>query len=126
MAWSPECPRPSIVMTSLPATSAIGTEHERTASRFTITVQAPHKPSPQPNLVPVITRSLRNTQSSMRSSSASTLASLPLRVNDNVRSIKTSESDSELLNPFTSVAPCARLDKRAEASDHGVHDLHTA
>src|ERR1039458_6290076 len=109
-----------MVMTCLPAISVTETEQERTACRLTITVQAPHKPSPQPNLVPVIPRSLRNTQSSMRSSSASTLASLPLRVNDNVRSIKTSESDSELLNPFTSVVPCARLDKRAEASDHGV------
>src|SRR5450631_34193 len=92
-------------MTCLPATSATGTEQERTASRFTITVQAPHKPSPQPNLVPVSPRSLRNTQSSMRSSSTFTLAGLPLSVKEMVRSMKTSLlSDFELLSSFYSVA----------------------
>ena len=31
MAWSPDCPSPSIVMTCLPATSATGTEQEQAA-----------------------------------------------------------------------------------------------
>src|ERR1035441_10766765 len=79
-----------MVITCLPATSLTGTEQDRTASRFTITVQAPHKPSPQPNFVPVRPRSLRSTHSNMRPSSTFTLAGLPLRVKEMVRSMKTS------------------------------------
>src|ERR1039458_2327311 len=87
MACSPFWPRPSMVSTCLPATSLTGVEQDRTACLSTITVQAPHNASPQPNFVPVNPRSERNTQSSMRSSSTLTLAGFPLRVNDTVLSI---------------------------------------
>ena len=56
---------PSIVMIlSDSLTSEIGVWHERTASPLICTVQAPHRLSPQPNLVPVIPRFSRITQSS--------------------------------------------------------------
>src|SRR3954464_12317722 len=42
-----------MVVIFLPATSPTMVWHERTASPLTCTVQAPHKPAPQPNLVPV-------------------------------------------------------------------------
>src|SRR6185369_7571097 len=42
----------------------IGTMHERVATPPTCTVHAPHALMPQPNFVPVIFRSSRNTQSS--------------------------------------------------------------
>src|SRR5262245_23835815 len=42
-----------MVVTDLPATSDIGTPHERTASPSRCTVQAPHSATPQPNLVPI-------------------------------------------------------------------------
>ena len=38
-----------------------GVRHEKTAWPSTITVQAPHWPSPQPNLAPLSFRSLRST-----------------------------------------------------------------
>ena len=73
--------RPSMVVTFLPATSAIVVWQERTALPSTWTVQAPHRPDPQPNLVPVSFRCSRTTQSSGVSASTSTLAALPLIVN---------------------------------------------
>src|ERR1035441_9603018 len=89
MACSPFCPRPSIVITCLPATSLTGVEQDRTACLFTITVQAPHRASPQPYLAPVSPRSERSTHNSARSSSTFTLAGLPLRVKEMVLSIVT-------------------------------------
>src|ERR1035438_10622049 len=77
MACSPFWPRPSMVMICLPATSLTGVEQDRTACLSTMTVQAPQKASPHPNLVPVRPRSERSTHNSMRSSSTFTLAGLP-------------------------------------------------
>src|SRR4051812_22516970 len=54
--------------------------HERTASPLTCTVQAPHSPAPQPNLVPVICNSSRMTHSSGVSFAASTDTVRPLMV----------------------------------------------
>src|SRR5436190_19072470 len=70
-----------MVVTFLPATSDIVVWHERTALPSTWTVQAPHRPEPQPNLVPVSFKCSRTTQSKGVSDSASTLAALPLIVN---------------------------------------------
>src|SRR5215813_6000663 len=52
-----------MVVTLLPATSLTGVEQDRVAAPFTCTVQAPHRPLPQPNFVPVRFRSSRSTQS---------------------------------------------------------------
>src|SRR5262249_49594310 len=61
----PSAASPSMVVTSLPATSAIWTWHERTASPSTRTVQAPQWLSPQPYLVPVSSSSVRNAHRSV-------------------------------------------------------------
>src|SRR5688572_11633198 len=52
-AWSPPAPSPSMVVTCLPASAETGSRQERWAAPSTSTVQAPQKPPPQPNLVPV-------------------------------------------------------------------------
>ena len=70
-----------MVVTFLPATSDIVVWQERTALPSTWTVQAPHRPEPQPNLVPVSLRCSRTTQSSGVSASTSTLCAVPLTVN---------------------------------------------
>src|SRR6185369_15906114 len=73
--------RPSMVVTFLPAASDMLVWQERTALPSTCTVQAPHRPDPQPNLVPVSFRCSRTTHSSGVSGSTSTLAAFPLIVN---------------------------------------------
>ena len=44
-----------------PPSGSIGVTQERTACPFTSTVQAPHCDSPQPNLAPFSSKSLRST-----------------------------------------------------------------
>jgi hypothetical protein len=60
-----------MVVTDLPTTSPTTMPHDRTASPFTCTVQAPHIEMPQPNFVPVKPSSSRMTQSSGISGSTS-------------------------------------------------------
>src|SRR3954471_10738567 len=71
-----------MVVISLEVTELIGVTQERTALPSTSTVQAPHCASPQPNLAPFSSRSLRKTYSSGVSGSAGTdrLAPLTFRV----------------------------------------------
>ncbi len=63
---------------SAPAAAWTGTEQERTASPFTMTVQAPHCPSPQPNFGPFSARSSVSTYSSGVAGSTSTVRAWPL------------------------------------------------
>src|ERR1700686_5226842 len=65
----------------LSVTCDIPSRQERTALPSTCTGQAPHKPEPQPNFVPVSLRCSRTTQSNGVSGSASTLTGLPFTVN---------------------------------------------
>src|ERR1700712_4872149 len=67
-----------MVVIFLPATSLSEVWQDRTASPLTWTVQAPHRPAPQPNLVPVICNCSRMTQSSGVSLAASTDILRPL------------------------------------------------
>jgi hypothetical protein len=60
------------------ATSDIGVLHERTASPLRWTVQAPHKPAPHPNLVPVRASSSRRNHKSGIDVSPSNDRSCPL------------------------------------------------
>ena len=60
-----------MVVTRLPTTSDTGVMQERTAVPSTRTVQAPHRPMPQPNLVPVRPSTSRTSQSTGVSSSMS-------------------------------------------------------
>src|SRR5262249_53421807 len=67
-----------MVVIFLPTASLTEVWQERTASPLTWTVQAPHRPAPQPNLVPVICNCSRMTQSSGVSLAASTDTLRPL------------------------------------------------
>ena len=71
--------RPSIVVTSAPATAEIGTAGtSATATPSTWTVHAPHCAMPQPNFVPLRSSASRRTQSSGMSGATSTVVDLPL------------------------------------------------
>ena len=71
-------PIASMVVTSESPMLSIGVMQERTGSPSTWTVQAPHSAMPQPNFVPVMPSTSRNTQRSGVSPSTSTLCALPL------------------------------------------------
>src|SRR5262245_44886723 len=70
-----------MVVTCLPWTCDSAVWHERVALPSMCTVQAPHRPEPQPNLVPVSFRCSRSTHSGGVSGSAVTLTAVPLTVN---------------------------------------------
>src|ERR1044072_6832449 len=67
-----------MVVIFLPTASLTEVWQDRTASPLTGTVQPPHRPPPQPNLVPVICNCSRMTQSSGVSFAASTDIFRPL------------------------------------------------
>src|SRR5271167_2897879 len=67
-----------MVMIFFAATCETGVEQERMGSPSTWTVHAPHRPAPQPNLVPVNSNVSRRTQSRGVSSATSTFRELPL------------------------------------------------
>src|SRR5262245_48310013 len=77
--WScPFAARPSMVMMGCAETESAETRQERMAFPRSSTVHAPHWPSPQPYLVPVRPRRLRNTESKDSPETDSVLCSLPL------------------------------------------------
>src|SRR6266404_2318559 len=67
-----------MVVTDLPDAAFMGVRQLRTASPLRWTVQAPHRPIPQPYLVPVSSRVSRNTQSSGISGLTFMIRSFPL------------------------------------------------
>src|SRR5436189_2607901 len=67
-----------MVVIFLPTASLTEVWQDRTASPLTWTVQAPHRPAPQPNFVPVICNCSRMTHSSGVSLAASTDIFRPL------------------------------------------------
>ena len=67
-----------MVVTDLPATSDSRVWHEKARLPSICTMQAPHRPVPQPNLVPVSLSSSRITHNSGVSGGASECAALPL------------------------------------------------
>src|SRR5436190_14386421 len=69
-----------MVVTDLPATSDTCVWQENARLPSMCTMQAPHRPVPQPNLVPVSLRPSRITHSSGVSGGASVEAALPLTV----------------------------------------------
>src|SRR5882762_6987148 len=71
---------PSIVVTALPCAADTGIRQENMRSPSMCTMQAPHWPAPQPNLVPVSFSSSRSTHSRRVLSGALTLTGLPLTV----------------------------------------------
>src|SRR5438105_9383516 len=70
-----------MVVIALPSTSDTGMAQERVALPSICTVQAPQDAMPQPNLVPVIFRCSRRTQSSGVLPSTPTSLRCPLTVN---------------------------------------------
>lgn len=77
-------PNPSIVTIFCPEdTFWTSTRQERRAMPSMSTEQAPHSPTPQPNFVPVRSRSSRRIQSRGSSGSVFTLRFLPLTFNVN-------------------------------------------
>src|SRR5687768_2664334 len=64
-------------------TADIGVEHDRTALPRMCTVQAPHWPMPQPNLVPFRLRTFRRTHSRGMSPGTSTVVAFPFTVKVN-------------------------------------------
>src|SRR5712671_6229239 len=71
-------PIASIVVTAEEPMLSIGVIQERTATPSTCTVQAPQSALPQPNFVPVMPSTSRNTQRSGVSLSTSTIRLTPL------------------------------------------------
>src|ERR1700676_191688 len=71
-----------MVTMSLPAIVEIGVWQEKARSPSICTMQAPHRPAPQPNFVPVSLSSSRSTQSRRVSGGALTLSCLPLTLNE--------------------------------------------
>src|ERR1700682_287152 len=68
-----------MVVTFFPATAEMAVWQERAASPLMCTVQAPHKPAPQPNFVPVLSSVSRSTQSSGISGLTLTVSDFPFR-----------------------------------------------
>src|SRR5712691_9004764 len=69
-----------MVVTFFPATAEIAVWQERAASPLMCTVQAPQRPAPQPNFVPVLSSVSRRTQRSGMSGLTSTVWDFPLRI----------------------------------------------
>src|SRR5690606_4122026 len=69
-----------MVVISAPSTSSTGVEQERAGCPSTCTVQAPHKPAPQPNLVPFRPSSSRSTHNKGVSGSTSRVYCSPFTV----------------------------------------------
>src|SRR5438067_11229698 len=74
-----------MVVIFLPVTSLSDVWQDRTASPLTRTVQAPHRPAPQPNFVPVICNCSRMAHSSGVSGAASTDIFRPLTLRLGIR-----------------------------------------
>jgi hypothetical protein len=71
-----------MVKTSAPSTAEAGSTQERVGEPFTCTVQAPHCAAPQPNLVPLRSRTSLNTHRSGMSGGTSTLTRLVFTVKE--------------------------------------------
>src|SRR5216684_4085043 len=78
--WLPSADKPSMVVTFFPATLEMAVWQERAASPLMCTVQAPQRPAPQPNFVPVLSSVSRRTQRSGMSGLTSTVWDFPLRI----------------------------------------------
>src|SRR6266851_7778725 len=78
--WLPSADKPSMVVTFFPATLEIGVIQERVISPLMCTVQAPQSAMPHPNLVPVMFKVSRRTQSRGISGLTSTVWDFPLRI----------------------------------------------
>src|SRR5262245_21493858 len=104
--WS--VPSPSSVVISTPVIVPTGVTQDRIARPWASTVQAPHWPSPQPNLGPRRLRSSLSTYSSGIAGATSTVCALPLTV-------------SVIVAIVTSVALRDAPNPRLEGTGQGRH-----
>src|SRR6266550_2112479 len=86
----PSFSRPSMVVICLPEARPTCVIHERAGWPSRSTVHAPHCPSPQPYLLPVRLRSLRNTLSRLAVESTSVVIFFPLTLSVVTLAIRTS------------------------------------
>src|SRR5579859_7335961 len=91
----------------LPATWETGVEQERIGLPSTCTVQAPHKPAPQPNFVPVSSRVSRRTQRRGVSGATLTFFSLPL-TRSAISAMKSWEAAAQHGNQPTQKGKCRK------------------
>src|SRR5262249_43501491 len=81
------CSRPSMVVMRFPSHSPTGVTQERVALPSMTTVHAPQRPSPQPYLLPVRSKSSRRTLSRLCAGSTLSRCLLPLTCNSAILSI---------------------------------------
>src|SRR3974390_3081395 len=81
--WEESVDSPSMVVTALLATCDTWVWHENARLPSMCTMQAPHRPVPQPNFVPVSLSSSRITHNSGVLGGASECAALPLTLKSN-------------------------------------------
>src|SRR5260370_28395200 len=107
---------PSIVVISAPTTAPTGTTHDRIASPFRCTVQAPQSAAPQPNLVPVSPRTSRRYQRTGISGSPSNERSTPFTLNWIIESPPPSTAKIDLLvqseSPLSERLPCPQCGRK--------------
>src|ERR1700733_11693420 len=97
---------PSMVVIGLPTTVDTCVKQDRTAWPATITVQAPHRPMPQPYLVPCRLRVSRSTQRSGVSGSTSTvLTTLLIFSSTGIGELRFRSDIAEIVNPEGLVTP---------------------
>src|SRR5690242_8448831 len=99
-------PRPSTVVTRLPATAQSGVSQEATACPSISTLQAPHWLAPQPKCVPVSPSGPRSTSSSFASGDAATSRACPLivsRIGSLIASIDPGARNLHDTRPFLDV-----------------------
>ena len=106
---------PSMLTIERPPTADIGVWHERTALPSTCTVQAPQKPPPQPNLVPVRPSSSRRYQSSGMSGSPSNVRFDPFTVNVAIGASLINALGAPPPSAAARLAPLARRGRRRQS-----------
>ena len=108
--WSPPCPRPADTWVW----------HEKARLPSIWTMQAPHRPVPQPNLVPVSLSSSRITHSSGVCGGASDRAALPLMLKSNAIGSSivpgVTAQRRRRYDPDISVPKCRDISDRSPAS----------
>ena len=94
-------PMPSIVVIFLPSAAEAGVRHDLVATPSICTVQAPHRPIPQPNLVPGRPRSSLRAQRRGVSGDTSAVRDLELTFNIIIFEFSTAVSSCYLNSIFT-------------------------
>ena len=109
--------KPSSVVTARSPTPPTGRQHERAATPSTNTRQAPHSPSPQPNLGPFSPRSLRSTCSSGAAGGTASSCKWPLTRRAMAALLKSARQASSRSLDWMRLTPLAVICFQAAASE---------